>query len=117
MEPLTKEIVARRHSFLRLLPVLLVVLGSPAIDARTVDVRLTLPVRARLDLTNKSTMIVAPFVVVRQEGEGRLQGSNIDVQEEFERYLNKILRRETDLKVLEPAQAPLDSWLGPPLAF
>lgn len=98
--------MARKHSSVRLLPVLLVILGSSALEARTVDVRLNLPVRARLDLTNKSTLIVAPFVVVRQEGEGRLQGSNIDVQEEFERYLNKILRRETDLKILEPG--PID---------
>ena len=58
MEPLTREIVARKPSFLRWLPVLLAVLASSVLEARTVDVRLTLPVRARLDLTNKSTLIV-----------------------------------------------------------
>jgi len=83
------------------------VLGLVApLVARPVDVRLSLPVRARLDLTNKSTLIAAPFIVVRQEGEGRLQGSSIDVQEEFERYMLKILRRETDLTILEPG--PID---------
>lgn len=87
---------------------MLVVLGlmGLALEARTVDVRLKLPVRAQLDLTNKSSLIAAPFIVVRQEGEGRLRGTNIDVQTEFERYLIKILKRETDLKILEPG--PID---------
>jgi len=90
----------RRPSRL-VLPALLLCCLAPA-SAKTVDVRLTLPVRARLDLTNKTSVVVAPFIVVRQEGEGRVQGSTIDVQEEFERYLVKILKRETDLRVLEP---------------
>lgn len=85
--------------------ILLILLCSPLL-AKKVDVRLTLPVRARLDLTNKSTLVAAPFIVVRQEGEGRLRGSNVDVQVEFERYLIKILKRETDLKILEPG--PID---------
>ena len=85
--------------------ILLILLCSPLL-AKKVDVRLTLPVRARLDLTNKSTLVAAPFIVVRQEGEGRLRGSSVDVQVEFERYLIKILKRETDLKILEPG--PID---------
>lgn len=83
----------------------LAVAAAPA-WAGTVEVRLSLPVRARLDLTNKSSLVVAPFVVVRQEGEGRIQGSSIDVQDEFERYMVKILRRETDLRIIEPG--PID---------
>ena len=97
----------QRKTFRRGLSLILLILAcAPLAAARKVDVRLTLPVRARLDLTNKSTLVVAPFIVVRQEGEGRLQGSSIDVQREFERYLVKILRRETDLKILEPG--PID---------
>ncbi|MEE2776109.1 MAG: hypothetical protein VYE73_05030 [Acidobacteriota bacterium] len=76
--------------------------GLPSLlEARVVEVRLSLPVRAKLDLNNRTTILPAPFVVVRQEGEGRIEGSNIDVQREFERYLLKILRRDTDLKVVE----------------
>ena len=88
--------------------VLLLMLLASALSAYagTVEVRLTLPVRARLDLAGKSTILPAPFVVVRQEGEGRIEGSNIDVQAEFERYLQKILRRDTDLKVVE--SGPID---------
>lgn len=71
-----------------------------------VEVRLKLPQRARIDLTGRRTVAVAPFVVVTQEGEGSIRGRNIDVQKEFERYLLKLLRRETDLKILE--MGPVD---------
>lgn len=94
-----------RRVLLCLLGVLL--LGLPAaLSAGKKEVRLTLPVRARLDLTNRSSLLAAPFLVVRQEGEGRIEGSNIDVQREFERYLEKILRRDTDLRIVE--SGPID---------
>jgi hypothetical protein len=77
-----------------------------AVAAGTVEVKLTLPVRARLDLANRDSVLPAPFIVVRQEGEGRIEGSNIDVQQEFQRYLLKILRRDTDLTIVE--SGPID---------
>lgn len=74
----------------------------------TVEVKLTLPVRARIDLEGRRTIAPVPFIMVSREGEGRLPGNDIDVQKEFERYLIKLLRRETDLKVVEtgPIQFP-----------
>jgi hypothetical protein len=85
-----------------LIPALLAgTLSAPAADAGTTEVKLTLPVRARLDLTGKRTIAPAPFIMVSREGEGRLPGRNIDVQGEFERYIFKLVRRETDLKVIE----------------
>lgn len=90
-----------RTPHLLLIPLLLLAGSAPA-WAKSIEVRLTLPVRARLDLTDKSSLVAAPFIVVRQEGEGRVQGSTLDVQEEFERYLLKILKRETDLRIIEP---------------
>jgi hypothetical protein len=89
------------------LATLLALVALPALAA-TVEVKLRLPQRARLDLHDRESIAVAPFVVVTQEGEGeeRLQGRNIDVQKEFERYLLKVLRRETELKVVEPG--PID---------
>jgi hypothetical protein len=74
--------------------------------AAGVEVRLKLPQRAKLDLQGKSSLAVSPFIVVSQEGAERLQGRDIDVQKEFERYLLKVLRRETELKVIEPG--PVD---------
>ena len=72
-----------------------------------VEVRLRLPVRARLDLQGRKTVATAPFLVVSREGSGESpRGTSIDVQREFERYLVKVLRRETTLKVLE--SGPVD---------
>ncbi|MEM1177474.1 MAG: hypothetical protein AAGM22_03960 [Acidobacteriota bacterium] len=75
--------------------------AAPPVAADTTEVKLTLPVRARLDLSGRRTIAPVPFIMVSQEGEGRVPGRDIDVQAEFERYLTKLLRRETDLKVLE----------------
>jgi hypothetical protein len=77
--------------------------------AAAVEVKLKLPQRAKLDLKGRNTLAVAPFIVVRQEGEAKIQGKNIDVQKEFARYLLKVLRRDTQLKVIEsgPVEYPI----------
>ncbi len=80
---------------------LLTALAAAALFAATVEVKLTLPVRARLDLAGRKTIAPVPFIMVSREGEGRIPGRDIDVQDEFERYLLKLLRRETGLKVIE----------------
>jgi len=71
-------------------------------------VRLRLPVRAKLDLEGRRSLVVAPFLVVSREGgdSERVRGSSLDVQKEFERYLAKLLRRETDLRLVE--SGPID---------
>lgn len=82
----------------------------PAADllAGSVEVKLTLPVRARLELAGRRTVAALPFLMVSQEGEGQIPGRDLNVQQEFERYLFKLLRRETRLKVLEsgPVEYP-----------
>jgi len=85
----------------------LAALAAP-LFAGTVEVKLTLPVRARIDLEGKRTIAPVPFIMVSREGEGRIPGHDINVQDEFERYVTKLLRRETDLKVIEsgPVQFP-----------
>jgi hypothetical protein len=80
-------------------------LAAPA-WAATTEIRLQLPQRARLDLTGRETITLAPFLVVSQEGSERMRGRSIDVQKEFERYLLKVLRRDTTLKVVE--SGPVD---------
>jgi hypothetical protein len=84
-------------------------LAAAPVAAGEVEVRLKLPVRARLDLEGRSTVAALPFLVVGREGSQtleRLRGTSIDVQKEFERYLLKVIRRETRLKVIETG--PLD---------
>lgn len=78
----------------------LVLLTAPLWGA-AVEVRLKLPQKARLDLQGRRTMTIAPFLVVTQEGQERMRSRNIDIQAEFERYLTKTLRRQTDLKLIE----------------
>lgn len=67
-----------------------------------VEVKLRLPQRAKLDLRGKDSVTVTPFLVVAQEGETSGVERDVDVEGEFTRYLEKILRRETDLRVVEP---------------
>ncbi|HXO21928.1 MAG TPA: hypothetical protein VOA87_18595 [Thermoanaerobaculia bacterium] len=73
-----------------------------------VDVKLKLPQRARLDLKGRKSIALAPFIVVTQEGQekGKSLGKDVDVQKEFDRYLSKILKRDTELKVINPG--PVD---------
>ncbi|HXU33412.1 MAG TPA: hypothetical protein VN851_22820 [Thermoanaerobaculia bacterium] len=67
----------------------------------SIEVQLKLPQKARLDLKGKKSIAVAPFQVETKEDTQRFQGRDIDVQKEFERYLVKVIRRETELKVIE----------------
>ena len=88
--------------------VLLCCLAAAPLSAGSVEVKLKLPQRARLNLQGRKSIAVTPFVVVSKEGESKVQGKNIDVQKEFGRYLFKVLRRETELKVLDsgPVEFP-----------
>jgi hypothetical protein len=80
---------------------LLVILAAASAAMAAVEVRLKLPQKARLDLDGRETITVAPFLVVSQEGDTNLRTTNIDIQAEFDRYLVKTLRRETELEVIE----------------
>ncbi len=74
--------------------------------ALTEEVQITLPVRARLDLSGHSSIALAPCIMVSREREGNVTGSDVDIQGDFERYLRKLLRRETDLRMVQVG--PLD---------
>ena len=98
-----------RRSFVSLAPAVVVVLigilagAFAAVPASAeVEVKLRLPQRAKLDLRGKDSVSVTPFLVVVQEGERDDAARDVDVEGEFTRYLEKILRRETDLRIVEP---------------
>ena len=80
---------------------LALLLGASPLAAGVVEVRIKLPVRAKIDLAGRRTVAIAPFIPVGREGAGRQSESSVDVQQEFERHLTKLLRRETDLKLVE----------------
>jgi hypothetical protein len=92
-----------------LLAALLAAAMASPLAAGTTEVRLLLPQRAKLDLAGRKTIGIAPFMVVSQEGQEKVRGRNVNVQQEFERYLLKVLRRDTDLKVVElgPVEYPV----------
>lgn len=87
------------------LATLLSLAALPALAGK-IEVKLKLPQRARLDLQGRKSMAVTPFVVVKQEGAQKIKGRDIDVQKEFDRYLVKVLRRETQIKIVDPG--PVD---------
>ena len=88
---------------------LLLVLGAAAAHAGAVAVKLKLPVRAALDLTGRNKLVVLPFQVVRQEGEGTFRGKQLDVRGDFQRYLLKVLKRDSGLEVEEVENVDLPS--------
>jgi hypothetical protein len=79
---------------------LLLAPAAPPAAAAIVEVKLKLPVKARIDLEGYESVAVVPFLVVAQEGD---EGSEeeVDVQAEFERYVRRLLARQTDLEVIE----------------
>lgn len=80
---------------------------APGAGAGVVEVKLELPVRARIDLRNRHSVAITPFQVISKEGEeNTVQARSVDVQKEFERYLSKLIKRESDLELL-PA-GPVD---------
>ncbi len=86
--------------------VLLFLAAALPVEAGEVQVRLLLPVRARIDLTDRKTVTVAPFLVVSNEGEESASRSGVDVESEFERYMSRLIRRQTKLKLIE--SGPVD---------
>jgi hypothetical protein len=91
-----------------LLLLLLGLLASISVPAKAgqVDVQLRLPVRARLNLEDHKTVTVAPFIVVSEEGEESAIHRGVDIQKEFERYLKRLIRRNTHLKIVD--SGPVD---------
>ena len=69
--------------------------------AEVVDVELSLPMPARLDLRDHDSVVVVPFLTVSFDGESSADYRGVDVQKEFDSYLRRLLRRSTKLKILE----------------
>jgi hypothetical protein len=82
------------------------VLSAGVARAGEVEVRLRLPVRARIDLMDRKTVTLAPFLVISQEGEESIERRGVDVEHEFNRYLRRLIRRNTKLKILD--SGPVD---------
>ncbi|MDX1500901.1 MAG: hypothetical protein R3325_00970 [Thermoanaerobaculia bacterium] len=86
--------------------------GPWAAEARasSVEVRMRLPVKARLDLQGKRSIAIAPFLIVTQEGEEAVTRRGVNVREEFEDYLMRLLRRQTPLKIVDAGAVDYPSY-------
>jgi hypothetical protein len=82
---------------------LLGLLVGPAVAAAgTIEVEFLVPVRSQIDLRGYETVTIAPFLVPREEGEAPIERRGVNVQEEFDRYMRRILRRRAQLKYVPP---------------
>ena len=70
--------------------------------AGTVEIEFEVPVKSELDLRGYETVTIAPFLVPREEGESPIERRGVNVQDEFDRYMRRILRRRARLKVVPP---------------
>lgn len=80
--------------------------AMPVAAGGTLEVRLTLPVRARLDMRNIESVALTPFLVVREEGQEPLRRQGLDLEGEFSRYLERLIKRNTRLDLIE--SGPVD---------
>ena len=83
----------------RLVVALMAMAGAASAGVR--EVELALPVRSKLALTGHERLNVGPFVRERK-GDEKAQELAFDVAAEFERYIRRLLRKESKL-VLLPA--------------
>lgn len=67
------------------------------------EVELALPVRPKLALTGKERIYIGPFLR-ESRGDDAAQRYTFDVSQEFERYLRRLLRKETKLLLHPPIE-------------
>lgn len=71
------------------------------------------PVRGKVNLTGKRTIVVLPFIVVSRNGDepaDHLHESSLDVEAEFKKYLLRLIRRETSLKVMDTGRVDFPTY-------
>jgi hypothetical protein len=81
--------------------VLAMMVAAGAAHAGVREVELALPVRSKLALSGHERIYVGPFVRERKGDEKRHELA-FDVAAEFERYIRKLLRKESKFVILPP---------------
>ncbi|KDA54933.1 hypothetical protein EG19_03785 [Thermoanaerobaculum aquaticum] len=90
---------------------LLAVLVPAVALAGVREVEISLPVRPKLLLTGHERVYLGPFIREAPKADVPQQKLGFDVAQEFERYLRRLLRRESKLQLLPPVEG-----LRPPAA-
>jgi hypothetical protein len=70
-------------------------------NAGVTEVKLKLPLKAKLAITGDEKIAIAPFVIANNGEKRSDRASKVDVQSEFQRYLRKQLMKTTKLKLVD----------------
>ncbi len=97
MEKSSRKSAAKRVARLALAVAVL----APALAfAGSTQVEFEVPVRSQIDLRGYETVTIAPFLVPHEEGDAPIERRGVNVQDEFDRYMRRILRRRARLKIV-----------------
>lgn len=96
--------MSRRPAVVMALLAMTAMAPATALAANEIEVKIELPVRARIDLEGHDSVTLAPCLIFDEEGEENAY--DIDLVREFERYFFRLLGRKTDLKFIE--SGPVD---------
>jgi hypothetical protein len=79
-----------------------------AASADVLEVKLTLPVKPKLQITGDEKVAVAPFIIAAKGERKNDRAAKVDVQSEFNRYLRKQLAKSTKLRLVDvpPTRLP-----------
>lgn len=72
-----------------------------AAAAGVTEVKLKLPLKAKLQITGDEKIAIAPFVIANNGERKNDRASKVDIQSEFQRYLRKQLTKSTKLKLVD----------------
>ena len=76
-------------------------------QADVLEVKVSLPVKAKLHMDGDEKIAVAPFVIASKGERRNDRAAKVDVQTEFNRYLRKQITRTTKLRVVDVPQTRL----------
>ncbi|MDO8452115.1 MAG: hypothetical protein Q7S76_04585 [bacterium] len=91
------------RSKLSFVGIAVLVLASTFCAGSTAQVKLLLPLRPRLSLRGNERILIAPFVVVKEDTQNNRSASKVDIQAEFVQYLAKNIAKRTRLQVIRPS--------------
>ena len=78
-----------------------------AAAADVLEVKLTLPVKPKLQITGDERIALAPFIIASKGERRNDRAAKVDVQSEFNRYLRKQLTKSTKLRLADVPQTRL----------
>jgi len=86
---------------MRRLTTALLLLMPLSLFAGVQEVKLKLPVKAKLQIAGDEKIAIAPFIIANNGEKKNDRAQKIDVQSEFPRYLRKQLTKSTKLKLVD----------------